>query len=294
MHTFGALGPNFSNSDGVSPSGLVMAGGKIYGIAGAGIFGSGLVFSIETNSSNYSVLYYFNALSGSFPGTNRDGAYPGSGLVFAENTLYGTTQAGGDYGYGTIFKIGLDGSNFTTLHTFDGGSNSIPPYAPGLFISGNKIYGTTASGGNSNGTVFSINIDGSAFSNLYTFTGSSPPGYEQSNTGTNSDGSYPGGSVIYADGNLYGAVAYGGLHGSGTIYSLQLEPPRPSLSIFATNHQFAVSWPLTASNFTLQISTNLFATNWNSITSGITTIGINSIFTNQISGLAAFFRLRSQ
>src|ERR1017187_5835566 len=41
-----------------------------------------------------------------FPGPSGDGEYPYAGLVRdAKSNLYGTTFAGGDYGYGTVFKL---------------------------------------------------------------------------------------------------------------------------------------------------------------------------------------------
>lgn len=46
---------------------------------------------------------------------------------------------------GTLFRIGTDGSNFQTLHRFDG-INGATPRGPLAFI-GNTLYGTTLSGG---------------------------------------------------------------------------------------------------------------------------------------------------
>src|SRR5262249_24700339 len=120
----------------------------------------------------------------------NDGSYPNGGLILANNTQYGTTSAGG-YGIdGTVFALNTDGSGFRNLHCFDfasGAFNSdgVSPYG-GLGLSGNRLYGTARVGGSSgNGTVFAVNIDGTGFTILHSFTqliipclnGSCPSGY---------------------------------------------------------------------------------------------------------------------
>src|SRR5689334_24939549 len=52
-----------------------------------------------------------------FIGT-ADGANPMAEVTLSGNSLYGTTFAGGTFDNGVIFKINLDGSNFTVLHHF--------------------------------------------------------------------------------------------------------------------------------------------------------------------------------
>ncbi len=53
---------------------------------------------------------------------------------------------------------------------------------------------------------------------------------------------------------------------------------------------FQVAWPLAASGYSLQASTNL--SSWNTISSGIQTVGTNSVFTNSFSEQKQFFRLK--
>src|ERR1019366_761220 len=96
-----------------------------------------------------------------------DGAQPYAGLILSGNTLCGTALIGGSSGNGTVFAVNTDGTAFTILHSFTGGSDGGGPFT-GLASSGNTLYGTTGSGGSSdNGTVFAVNIDGSGFTNLY-------------------------------------------------------------------------------------------------------------------------------
>ena len=99
----------------------------------------------------------FSPTSIDFTGGN-DGSGPHGGLTLSGNTLYGTTSAGGSSGNGTLFAINIDGSGFTNLYSFTGGGDGANPQAD-LVLSGNILYGTTASGGSSgNGTVFSFTL----------------------------------------------------------------------------------------------------------------------------------------
>ncbi len=89
---------------------------------------------------------------------NSDGAFPAAGLVLSGKTLYGTAQAGGISGHGTVFAVNTDGTRFTNLHRFTYGSDGATPVA-GLLLSGNTLYGTANAGGSAdNGTVFSLSF----------------------------------------------------------------------------------------------------------------------------------------
>jgi len=92
--------------DGGGPvAGLVQASdANFYGTAGEGgdyhdcTYGCGTVFKI-TRSGTLTTLH-------SFDGT--DGELPYGGLIQATNGFfYGTTYAGGAYGYGTVFRLGV-------------------------------------------------------------------------------------------------------------------------------------------------------------------------------------------
>jgi len=141
-----------TNLDGAFPfAGLVLSGSMLYGTAYAGgTSGNGTVFAVNTNGLGFTNLY-------SFPGGNG-GSGPKGGLTLWGNTLYGTTSAGGSSGNGTLFAINIDGSGVTNLYSFTGGGDGANPQAD-LVLSGNILYGTTASGGSSgNGTVFSFSL----------------------------------------------------------------------------------------------------------------------------------------
>jgi len=162
LHNFTATSYNGSccdtNSDGVGPSGLTLSGNTLYGTAnGGGSSGNGTVFGVNTDGTGFTNLHNFTRLDQIYS-TNSDGAVPQSGLILSGNTLYGTASVGGASGNGTVFAVKTDGTGFTNLHSFTGGSGGVSPYA-GLILSGNTLYGTSIFGGSAgNGMVFSLSF----------------------------------------------------------------------------------------------------------------------------------------
>ena len=199
---------NFTGgSDGANPyAALILSGNILYGTAyHGGSSGYGTVFAINTDGTGFTNLYSFTARSGANL-TNTDGANPRAGLMLSGNTLYGTAIWGGRSSYGTVFAINTDGTSFTNLHNFTGGSDGANPYA-GLVLSGNTLYGTANAGGSAqNGTVFKVNTDGTGFTILHSFTGS--------------DGANPYAGLILSGNTLYGAAPGGGISGRGTIFGV--------------------------------------------------------------------------
>ena len=305
-----------TNSDGVNPASLVISGNTIYGTAVyGGLYGYGTVFRMNLDGTHFTNLFNFNRGSNDpHTGlwTNNTGAQPNPGLVLISNTLYGTTFYGGPFVAGSVFKINTDGSGFADLHDFndsdgqgpvhglvfnnnnnllygstvlagtygygniftvdpsnDGLSfvyqftNMVSPYgglafdsSGGIYglgrwglsqkglvyklgggysilytftgtdgqwpeatpiISGNTIFGVTSFGGsNGNGNVFRINTDGSAFTNLYSFT---------PNGGANTDGAdtYDYTGLVLSGNTLYGTAAFSGSGGQGTVWQLNTD-----------------------------------------------------------------------
>jgi uncharacterized repeat protein (TIGR03803 family) len=135
-------------------------------------------------------------------------------LVVSGNTLYGTAAAGGSSGNGTVFALNTEGSGFTNLYNFPGGSDGNLPQSV-LILSGSTLYGTAAAGGSSgNGTVFAVNTNGMGFTNLYDFTATDP------DTGTNGDGANPQAGLILSGNTLYGTANSGGSSGNGTVFAV--------------------------------------------------------------------------
>jgi uncharacterized repeat protein (TIGR03803 family) len=100
----------------------------------------GAVFRITPTGAE-SVIY-------SFGSTSTDGFRPQSALVLgADGNFYGTTELGGLYGNGTVFRITASGTE-TVLYSFAGSpADGAFPAAPLIEGSGGKFYGTTLAGG---------------------------------------------------------------------------------------------------------------------------------------------------
>jgi uncharacterized repeat protein (TIGR03803 family) len=201
-----------TNSDGSIPQGgLLLLGNTLYGTAsGGGASGNGTLFKVKIDGSGFANLYNFTDSSS---GMNSDGYTPMSGLILSANTLYGSANAGGTSGNGTLFKINTDGSAFATLHNFTDADGRY--LAAGLVLSGNTLYGAAFSGGSAgNGTLFKLNTDGSGFIVLHNFSVADMFGF-------NGDGTGPQGSLIVSGDTLYGTASGGGNARSGTIFSIK-------------------------------------------------------------------------
>ena len=141
-------------SDGEYPySGLIFDQlGNLYGTTccgGPGGIGAAFEFT-PSGSGTFTLLY------GSFGGY---GGPDGSLTMDAAGNLYGTTESGGAYNFGSVFKLtpGNGGWTYTSLHDFCAGgspcSDGALPHGGVAFDSQGNLYGTTAEGGTSNSGV---------------------------------------------------------------------------------------------------------------------------------------------
>jgi uncharacterized repeat protein (TIGR03803 family) len=297
LHSFTAgLGTSGTNSDGGFPqAGLVLSSNTVYGTAyNGGSSGNGTVFKVNTDGTGFTNLYSFTALDVTTSTTNSDGANPQARLVLSGNTLYGTASAGGSTGNGTLFKVSTDGTGFTTLYSFTAGlgpnytnSDGNAPSA-GLVLSGNTLFGTALGGGSSgNGTLFKLNIDGTGFTNLYSFTA----GFGLS--GTNSDGANPVAELVLSSDILYGTARGGGSWGSGTVFSISSGlTSAPILTITRSQQNILLTWPTNPSGFVLQFITSLVSrTGWSNVSPGPVVVNGQNTVTNPISSSQQFYRL---
>jgi uncharacterized repeat protein (TIGR03803 family) len=178
--------------------------------------------------------------------TGIDGANPVGGVVLSGGQLYGTTEFGGDITNGTVFKVNLDGTGFTNLYKFTGGTDGAGPNGS-LVLSSNTLYGMCAVGGTAgNGTVFGLNTDGTGFTVLHSFT--------------NGDGANPYGGLILVSNALYGTTEVGGVGGYGTVFRVNTDGSDfTNLLFFTFDGPYSVARLLSLSNTLYGTTQGLFS-----------------------------------
>src|SRR5258706_8646489 len=128
--------------------------GNLYGTTlGGGTFGFGTVYKM-TPKGVVTVLYNFAG--------QTQGAFPIGGLAQAtDGDLYGSTQIGGTFGNGTLFKISTSG-NYSLLYSFPRKVGTSPEAALLQHTNG-LLYGTVLGGPHDDGAVYSLNMSLSPF-----------------------------------------------------------------------------------------------------------------------------------
>ena len=185
----------------------------------SGQYNDGTVFGVNTDGSNYQVLWSF----GSVLPPLQDGDEPTAPLIavgcdlLCGPNLIGTTQYGGEneyynYSSGTVFQVSAGGGPDTISYSFR--DNGIDGVFPTGIVSGNgatgysTLYMTTQGGGQYyRGTV--VAVSGNSDKVLHSF-------------GNGADGATPEGGVIDVNGTLYGTTQGGGRYGFGTVFSVTL------------------------------------------------------------------------
>ena len=204
LHSFGSI-----TNDGKFPQSSVIQGsdGNLYGTApNGGSAGSGTAFMM-TPAGVVTILHSFGDGS-----TVNDGRSPYVHLIQdSDGVFYGTTQAGGSYGGGSVFKMTSAGV-VTILHSFGSTVNDgQDPYAPLVLGSDGSFYGTTVNGGSTgSGTAFKMTSAG-VVTILHSFRDGSVAG----------DGAVPQFGLIQgSDGSFYGITNQGGSAGYGTVFKM--------------------------------------------------------------------------
>ncbi|HSU54879.1 MAG TPA: choice-of-anchor tandem repeat GloVer-containing protein, partial [Candidatus Dormibacteraeota bacterium] len=96
----------------------------------------------------------------------------------------------------TVKAGSLPGQTLNVLHNFTNSPDGAMVWG-GLVQSGATLYGTTRDGGtNGDGTIFSVNVDGSGFKKLHNFSATNSP-----------DGYRPYAAMLLLGDTLYGTAA---------------------------------------------------------------------------------------
>jgi glucuronoarabinoxylan endo-1,4-beta-xylanase len=184
-----------------------------------------MVASSTTDASG--VEYYFNCLTagGHDSGWQDSNAFEDTNL--SPNTQYTYRLKARDKSVNhneTGWSSEVSAlTNFKILHRFTGlNTDGSIPFG-NLLLYNDKFYGLTVLGGsNGNGTLFRMNMDGSGFQVLYSFTGASNSGWR------------PYGSLLVVGSKFYGLAMGGGTSGNGVVFRVN-----PDGSNFQVLHSFA-------------------------------------------------------
>jgi uncharacterized repeat protein (TIGR03803 family) len=184
---------------------LIQSGSTLYGMTtGGGSNNNGVIFKIDAEGTGFEVMH-------SFVSAATDGQSPYGTLLLSGSTLFGMAASENTSYGGTLFKISTDKTGFQVLRSFSS-SDGMWPYGSliqsGTTLYGMNTYGGSASGYDGNGAIFKINADGTGFSRLKTFSGST------------SDGGKPHGSLIQSGSVLYGTTLSGGSSNYGAIFKM--------------------------------------------------------------------------
>lgn len=186
--------------------------GNIYGTTYRGgscnpPYGCGTVFEMTKFGDNWTEMPIY-----SFGGP--DGENPAGGVILdGSGDLFGTTQRGGSYNAGTVFKLTYTsgvGWTETVLYNFQNLSDGQEPTGGLLMDSAGNLYGTTLDGGSGlGGTVFELSPVGDTwvFTTLYSISGSPECGPVAALT-------------MDSSGNLYGTTVCDGGDRAGNVFKL--------------------------------------------------------------------------
>jgi len=156
-----------------------------------------LLFMVLSGSAQtFTVLHAFSG--------KGDGQYPYRSVFLGnDGALYGTTEGGGSFDYGTIFQMKPKGED-AVLHNF-WGPDGVWPLSSLVRDQAGNFYGTTSDGGTPEGgacmhgcgTVFKLDSAGKV-TVLYVFTGGADGGQPEA------------GLILDKTGTLYGTTTIGG------------------------------------------------------------------------------------
>ncbi|MBZ5664516.1 MAG: hypothetical protein LAO30_07925 [Acidobacteriia bacterium] len=168
-----------------------------------------IILANVSSAITYKRIYNFTG--------GADGGDPATPLTFdSAGNAYGTTAAGGDFDFGTVFMLTPSGQE-TVLYSFTGGGDGLDPHGGVILDSAGNLYGTTVAGGfgglcagDGCGVIYKLSPSDGGWTQttLYSFKGLK-------------DGFGPGSGLIFdSAGNLYGTTPDGGAHLAGVVFEL--------------------------------------------------------------------------
>jgi uncharacterized repeat protein (TIGR03803 family) len=219
--------------DGTSP---------LYGVAGGGSLGGGIVYTLTPQSGawSYRIIHAFNADPNSL-----DASSPHSDLLMdAAGNIYGSSLAGGasapaGNSYGTVFKLTprnrgtrwterLLTSFYCDPETYPVCQNGIGPDGGLAVDETGALVEATVGGGPENaacnlqgcGLIFRTDPNGGGETTLHTFCNDANCSDGAQSAAGMGTATHFGPLVLDASGTLFGATQFGGAHGKGALFSL--------------------------------------------------------------------------
>lgn len=186
--------------EGTNPGNLVLSGDTIFGTtAVGGIHNYGTLFRMLIDGSGFQKILDFQSLT--------TGYYPKTPFI-TEGIIYGTCSNGGSSSSGTIYRVKTDGTDFVKLKDFQ---DTYPSYMgknpEEIYIHDHIIYGFTRNGGfDYNGTIFSIQPDGTGFTKIVDLS--------------NLIGKYPQGRPIIKNDTIYGICLQSNTTINGSVFKV--------------------------------------------------------------------------
>jgi len=261
--TFSNLYSFAGGTDGASPHAriAIAPNGALYGTTdggggqGCSTYGCGTVFRLipPITIPKTARITWKEVQLHIFNGT--DGSHPQGDLTFDDSgNIYGTSIGGGDFNWGTVYKLAQSGGTWihTVLFSFSDGTDGAEPQGGVTFDESGSLYGTCQFSSGANGTAFQLTPSGSGWTEqtIHTFNFGGDNGVEPI-----------GGLIVDNLGNLYGTTLYGGsFPAAGAVYELT---PSDNGWSYATIHSFTNGDGGSVDKLIMDAAGNLYGTTMN-------------------------------
>jgi hypothetical protein len=151
IHTFPDAAKDGKNANGTP---VLDQAGNLYGSSTNGGIGPGTVYKLSPGQNGQ----WTEQILHSFKGGEKDGAKPFAGVVLdSAGNIFGTTTEGGKFNEGTVFELAPTSGGYSekVLWSFNGADGN-GPFGSLILDSAGNLYGTTNTGGTSEGVAFEV------------------------------------------------------------------------------------------------------------------------------------------